>query len=307
LLLWYVARHHGLGRPLAGRATFEAQLRQAVPFALSGALHGLRVQGDQWIAAAIFTMAQFASFSVATVLGPLVQIFRQSVNNVFLPSMSRMQSSGDYAGMLGLNSRANCMVALMVYPLLGFAFVFAEDIVALVYTRTYLDAAAVMRVYIVGLFVFVVELVSLLFVLGQGAFAARVNGLVLLLALPLSFAGAMRFGLPGAAVGSVAALYLERILSLRRVSLLTATPISRLQDWATLGSLGIAGFAAALVAGVALAWAEWHPLARVAAAGAVMAAAYPAALYAMGQWRQLVAFVDAVRGRDTPAASTFIG
>jgi O-antigen/teichoic acid export membrane protein len=297
LLVWYVARHHGLGRPLASRATFAAQLRQAVPFAASGALHGLRVQGDQWIAAALFTVTQFAAFSVATVLGPLVQIFRQSVNNVFLPSMSRLQSSGDYAGMLALNSRANCMVALMVYPMLGFAFVFAEDIVAVVYTRTYIDAAAVMRVYIVGLLVFVVELVSLLFVMGQGAFAARVNGTVLLLALPLSWFGATHFGLPGAAVGSVAALYLERYLSLRRVSQLTATPLSRLQDWITLASLAVAGFSAALVAGLALAWAEWHPLARVAAAGALMAGAYPAALYAMGQWRQLVAFVDTLRGR----------
>lgn len=298
LLVWYVARHHGLGRPVATRATFAAQLRQAVPFALSGMLHGLRVQGDQWIAAALFTVTQFASFSIATVLAPLVQIFRQSINNVFLPSMSRLQSSGDHAGMLALNSRANCMVGLLVYPLLGFAFVFAEDVVAMVYTRTYLEGAAVMRVYIVGLAVFVVELVSLLFVLGQGAFAARVNGTVLLLALPLSWWGATRWGLPGAAVGSVAALYVERFLTLRRVSRLTATPISRLQDWTTLGSLAIAGGSAALVAGLALARAEWHPVARVAAGGAIMALAYPAALYAMGQWRQLTAFLDALRGRN---------
>ena len=307
LLVWYVARHHGLGRPLASRATFAAQLRQAVPFALSGALHGLRVQGDQWIAAALFTVTQFASFSVATVLGPFVQIFRQSVNNVFLPSMSRLQSNGDYAGMLALNSRANCMVALMVYPMLGFAFVFAEDIVAVVYTRTYLEAAMVMRVYTVGLFVFVVELVSLLFVLGQGAFAARINGMVLLLALPLSWIGATHFGLPGAAMGSVTALYLERFLSLKRVSRLTATPIGKLQDWTTLASLAIAGVSAALAAGVAISWADWHPLARVAAGGAVMAASYPVALYAMGQWRQLVAFFDTLRGRDSPAVPTTTG
>ena len=36
-----------------------------------------------------------------------------------------MQAAGDHPGMLALNSRANCMVALMVYPLLAFAFVFA--------------------------------------------------------------------------------------------------------------------------------------------------------------------------------------
>jgi O-antigen/teichoic acid export membrane protein len=70
VLIHYVSRYHGLGGPVARRDTFTAQVRQAAPFALSGALHGIRTQGDQWIAAAVFTVTQFASFSVATVLAP---------------------------------------------------------------------------------------------------------------------------------------------------------------------------------------------------------------------------------------------
>src|SRR5512141_1625770 len=114
LLVSYVARYHGLRGPVGSREAFAAQVRQAAPFAASGALHGIRTQADQWIAAALFSVAQFASFSIATVLAPLVQICRQSVNHVCLPSMSRLQSSGDLAGMLALNSRANAMVALLV-------------------------------------------------------------------------------------------------------------------------------------------------------------------------------------------------
>ena len=297
LLLWYVHKHHGFAPPLARRDTFEAQVKQAAPFALSGFLHGLRSQGDQWIAAAIFTVTQFASFSVATVLAPLVQIFRQSVNNVFLPSMSRMQSNGDHAGMLGLNSRANCMVALMVYPMLAFAFVFAEEVVALVYTRTYIEGATVMRVYIVGLFAFVVELVSLLFVLGQGGFAARVNGMVLAIALPLSFWGGMEIGLAGAALGSVTAIYVERLLSLQRISKLTATPLSKLQDWGTLLGLAAASIGAAAVAWALIRWSEWTTLAALLAGGAIMAAAYPVFLRLTGQWEELVTFISALRAR----------
>lgn len=303
LLLWYVHRHHGFAMPLARRDTFKAQVKQAAPFALSGFLHGMRAQGDQWIAAAMFTVTQFASFSVAAVLAPLVQIFRQSVNNVFLPSMSRMQAAGDHPAMLALNSRANCMVALMVYPLLAFAFVFAEQIVALVYTKTYLDAAPVMRVYAVGLVAFVVELVSLLFVLGQGGFAARVNGLVLGIALPLSFLGATKIGLTGAAVGSVTALYAERMLSLQRVSRLTNTPLSKLQDWKTLAGLLAAAALAAAVAGLIVAWSGWTTLPALIAGGAIMAAAYPVCLHLTGQWQELVGFIEALRGRRTgPAA-----
>jgi O-antigen/teichoic acid export membrane protein len=298
LLLHYVRKHHGFGLPLARRDTFVAQVHQAAPFAISGTLHGIRQQGDQWIAAALFTVTQFASFSVATVLAPLVQIFRQSVNNVFLPSMSRLQSGGDVAGMLALNSRANCMVALMVYPLLAFAFVFAEDVIGLVYTKTYLDAAPVLRIYAIGLFAFVVEVVSILFVLKQGAFAARVNLMVLAIALPLSYLGAREIGLLGAAFGSVIALCMERVVSLSRIARLTDTPFSKLQDWGTLAGIAAAAILSAGLAGVAIHWAEWGSFVRLLAGGAILALAYPAALAATGQWDQLTGFFASLRDRS---------
>ena len=301
LLLHYVARNHGLGKPLARKDTFGAQVKQAAPFALSGTLHGVRTQGDQWIAAAMFTVPQFASFSVATVLAPLVQIFRQSVNHVFLPSMSRLQSTGDFAGMLALNSRANCMVAMLVYPLLAFAFVFAEPIITLIYTRTYLDAVPVLRLYSLGLIAFVVELVSTLFVLRQGAFAAKANAIVLLIALPLSIFGAMHYGLVGAAMGSVAAIYAERLLSLQRIAKLTDTPMGRLQDWRALGALLVAAMLAAGVAGLVLHWSEWTSFPTLLAGGLIMAIAYPPALYLTGRWGDLIAFIDSIRNKAARA------
>ncbi len=295
LLMVYVRRHHGLGGPWVERGPFKEQMVHAAPFALSGMLHGFRAQGDQWIAATLFTVTQFASFSVATVMAPMVQMFRQSVNHVFLPSMSRHHSSGDFAAMLALNSRANAMVALLVYPLLAFAFVFAEPLISLVYTPTYLAAAAVMRLYIAGLLALVVELTSILFLLKQGGFASRVNALVLALALPMSYFGAITWGLMGAALGSVAALYAERALSLARIARLTETPVARLQDWSTLaGILGAAAIAAA-AAGSVLRWTHLTPLALLACGGAILAVVYPAALFLTGQRRCISSFIASLR------------
>ena len=304
LVVIYVARFHGLKGPIAKRDTFKAQAQQAAPFALSGMLHGIRMQADQWIAAALFTVTMFASFSVATVLAPIVQVFRQSVNNVFLPQMSRLQSAGDIPAMLALNNRANGMVALLAYPLLAFAFVFAEDIIALIFTRTYLDAAPVMRLYVVGLVAFVVEIVSILFVLKEGPYAARVNAIVLVVALPLSLYGAMEWGLMGAAAGSVAAVYIERILSLARISRLTNTRFSKLQDWLMLGSILGAAAAAALIALLAGAWAgaeHWSTFARLVFGSVVVAISYPLALFWFGQGGQLALFIQSLRHK-APAA-----
>jgi len=244
----------------------------------------------------------FASFSIATVLGPLVQIFRVSVNHVFLPSMSRLQSAGDFAGMLELNNRANAMVAILAYPLLCFAFVFADPLITLVYTPAYLDAVPVLRLYVVALVAFVVELTSVLFVLGQGAFAARVNGIVLLVSLPLSYYGALHWGLKGAALGSVVAIYGERLLSLSRIAILTGTPVARLQNWTTLLGILVAAAVSALAAGLALHGFDLRPLARLAAGAALFALVYPAALFLTGQGAELTGFLTALRARGVPAA-----
>jgi predicted acyltransferase len=125
--------------------------------------------------------------------------------------------------------------------------------------------------------------------------------MVLLLALPLSLLGAMKLGLVGAAAGSVAALYAERYLSLKRIAELTSTPIARLQDWGTLARLALASVVAALAAGALLHWSEWSTLARLAAGGTIMAVAYPVCLYAVGRFGELMAFIDALRGRSAGA------
>ena len=174
LLLRYVSTYHGLGRPLLRRRAFADQVRFAAPNGAAGALYGLRTQADQWVAAAIFSAGMFASFSIAAVLAPLMNLFRLSVNNAFMPSMSRHQANGDIHAMLELNSQANVTVAVLVCPIFAFAFVFAADIVSFVYTPAYVQAAPVMQVYIIGLSALVVELSTVTMLL-RAALCARMS------------------------------------------------------------------------------------------------------------------------------------
>lgn len=276
LLLVYVAKHHGLRAPLLRPGAFGDQLRYAAPFGAAHALYCLRTQADQWVVASLFSIEKFAAFSIAAVLGPLVNLFRVSVNYVFLPSMSRLHAAGDIPGMLYLNSRANVMVGSLVYPLLAYVFVFAEDLVTLVYTGTYADAAPVMRVCIVGLAALVVELASVTLLLRQGPFLILVNLVGLGLSAVLAWVLGQRFGLAGAAAASVIAIYLDRIVTLWRIARLTGVRIKRLQDWRTLGLLLLPAMLAA-----ALAWhmvgrylAQAEQAVRLIAGAGVLTAAY---------------------------------
>jgi len=278
LLLRYIARHHGLRGAWLERKVFASQFLHCAPFGLSGSLYGLRGQSDQWVAASLFALHNFAAFSVASVLAPLVNLFRMSVNDAFLPSMSRLHAAGDVRGVVRLNTRANLLAATFLCPLLAFAFAFAGDLITFVYTSTYADAAPVMRLYAIGMTGGLIEIGSFVLLLHQGGFAIAVNAVALAISIVLSWTGAIHFGLPGAAAGSVIAIYLDRYAHLKRVSVLTKIPMRALQDWRALGGrVGAAALSAAfawVVVENALHGAS--PFVRLALGGFCLAALYGA-------------------------------
>lgn len=249
VLAFYVRRHHDGGGKWMDRRALVEQLRFAAPLAAVAALFSLRVQADQWIAASLFPLHAFAAFSIAVLLAPLVGVVRQAVSEVLLPRMGRLQAAGAMAQALHLNGRGNVLVATLLYPLLGVAFVFAEELITVVYTADYIAAAPVMRVYIVGMFALAVEYGSLIGLLRIGRFAMGISVFTLALSIAVSWCGAHCLGLAGAAAGSVLALYADRALILGKVAALAQTPLARLQDWQ-----GLALLFACTSAAAGLAW-----------------------------------------------------
>ena len=280
MLLAYVRRYHGFGAPWFERHAFADQFKQLAPFGLASALYALRSQADQWVAATLFAIHSFAAFSVAAVLSPLVLIFRRSVLEAFVPKMSRLKAAGDVRGMLELNSRGNVLVGTLLYPALAFLFAFAADIIELVYTASYLEAAPVMRVYACGVAVMVIELSSVLLLLRQGSFALIVNAVALALSAAVSWSLAGWVGLAGAAGGSVAAVCIDRMVSLRRISKQVGVPVGELQDWRGIAmAFGYAVASLALVRILVDLLVEGGVLARLALGACGLAVVYLPILY----------------------------
>jgi O-antigen/teichoic acid export membrane protein len=272
-LVYYIGRRHGLGPPWFEWAVFCEQFRHSAPLGLNSAFFSLRGQADQWVAASLFALSSFAAFSIAALVGQLTHLLRHSVMDAFLPSMSRLQAAGEVRRMLEMNSRGNVIVGKLLYPLLAFAFAFAPELVTVVYTASYSEAAPVMRVYIVGMVASVIELGSLVMLLRQGAYAVRVTAVTLAVSLTVSWTAAQHVGLAGAAMGSMLAVYLDRALVLRRVSRHTGIALRHLQDWRTLAMELVLAAASGALAWlmVAALFAERGALLRLAAGGAVIA------------------------------------
>jgi O-antigen/teichoic acid export membrane protein len=288
LLIGYVGRFHGWRRPWLSRATLAAQLRYGTPFGVSGGFYVLRSQADQWVAASLFALHSFAAFSVGAIVGQVVAVFRASVVQAFFPTMSRLEAAGDMPSAMEMNARANEMVGWVLYPALAFVFVFAQDLVSLVYTHAYVDAVPVMRVYIAGLLVVVVEVSTLLQLLRQGVFNASLNAAMLCVSLAVSWTAGMQLGLAGAAVGSVSAMYLDRVMTLRRVAALTGVPVRRQQRWGVLARLLATAALAAGLSGLLVheLLADQPRIVRLLAGAALLAVLYGAAT-----WRRTRALV----------------
>jgi O-antigen/teichoic acid export membrane protein len=278
LLLFYVRRAHGLGRPWFQRRAFAEQFSHSAPIGVSNAFFGLRGQSDQWVAASLFSLSSFAAFSIAALVGQVVHIFRVSVLEALLPSMSRLQAAGDVRGMMEMNRRGNMLVATALFPLLAFAFAFANELITVVYTAAYAEAAPAVRLYAFGQAALVVEVGSLVLLLRQGTFVLWVTGLALALSIAVSWFGAHHFGLVGAAAGSVLAIYFDRALTLRRIARLTGTRLGELQDWAGLARTFVLAALSATLAWVVVAQflAVAAPLLRLALGAAVLGTAYAA-------------------------------
>ena len=286
LLLYYVWRRHGLRGPWLERAAFADQFGHAAPIGAGNALNALRSKADQWVAASLFAMSSFAAFSIAALVSQLMLILRGSVMQVFLPSMSRLQAKGDLRAMLDMNSRGNVMVARLLYPLLAFTFVFAHELVTLMYTASYVEAVPAIRAYVIGMLPMAIETASLVLLLRRGRFTLRMTLFTLALSVALSWSAALRFGLAGAAAGSVVAVYVDRIILLRHFARHTGVALKRLQQWREL--FIAAGFAAA---SGAVAWAVVETflhhagvLPRLALGAAVFGVAYAATLLRSGSF-----------------------
>lgn len=271
------------GRRQYGRILFPVdrdllrkQVAYSIPFGLSGSFYIFRTQGEQWLVSGLYSIQAFAAFSIGVFVGPLLQVLQQPVSRVLQPKIHALAAEGQLARAHELSRRANVNVGFVTYPLIVFAAIFADVIVALLLPPEYAAAAAVMQVYLLVQFRLAMESGSLLQVLGLGNYAMRAYGVLLLAALAISTVGARYGGLAGAATGSVVAGFVEIFLIQRRLAAALGVSLATMQDWGLharlIGMAVIANGAAYLVGNRVL--AEAGPFWVLAGAGVAMVVAY---------------------------------
>lgn len=245
---FYVARVWAWRDTLGLRLTrLKDQLGYALPFGLGNAFYALRGQAEQWIAAGMLSVTDYASVSIAAVLSPLVIMLRVSVSRSVVPTLQKLAHEERHDEMLALNSRSNIIASAMLVPLIAFVFAFADVLVVQIYTERYAAAADVMRVICIGLLAYGVEFSSINRCFRIGRKVATFDGALLACSIVVSLVLAHFIGLQGAVAGSALGLFLGGAFGAHLTSKQMRRPIAQLQDWRAIGGYLLAGAAAAVL------------------------------------------------------------
>jgi O-antigen/teichoic acid export membrane protein len=248
LLAYYIrSQHEKIGWQIMG---IKKQLAYSLPFAVGNTLFLLRMQADQWVVASMLTHAQYAIFSIAAVLMPVATLIRQPVNNAMMPELNRAHMRADFSIVSRLIAKTNGATALFLLPISGGLFVMATELISIVYTCQYCEAAPIMRVYLIGMMLGAFAVGHVLPALEKSRFAMINSGVCLGLSVFLSIVGVNRFGMIGAALGSVLTFGVSELWSVYAVSRSLGIRMHQLVAWEALWSTLLS--TAIAVAGVTL-------------------------------------------------------
>lgn len=236
LLAYFIARYCGIRLLPLDKQEFRAQLSYALPFGVAGLLWQTRKQAEQWIVAVVFPSAVFGIFSIATTLVMPFEMLRGVLSNLLLPKLSHLHLHGSHQELLRLNNQGNVVISAVIFPAIAALFAFSGEVIRFLFTKEYVSGSPVLQIYLVEALMSV-EITTLLAVFGQGSAAMRYEAAMFPFAVLSSLTGALYYGLPGAAIGSVLATFVIYAFYLKRLSAVMSVPIARLQDWKNLGKI----------------------------------------------------------------------
>jgi O-antigen/teichoic acid export membrane protein len=183
--------------------------RFAIPIGMTEAIALMNQQLDRWLVLLALPATRFAEYQVGAWQVPVIGTIAYSVGAAYTPDLVRHFQAKDPYGALALWQKSIHKVSLVVLPITMALVVGAEELVTLLFTRDYVDAASVFRFYSVLTFLRVASYGNVIVAAGRPGLAVRAAGLGLfynaLLGVPL----VLSLGFVGPAVAAACAFVLQ--------------------------------------------------------------------------------------------------
>jgi O-antigen/teichoic acid export membrane protein len=287
-MLDYIRRRFGRRfrsvRDVFDPALFKAQIGNALPYGLGS--FAQTAQGDlhNFMVSRYFPPAGFAVYSAGLFQLPLLGLLTASFSGALIPEVSKLAAAGDQRAIIPIWLNAVRKLALVIVPVCALMFILRYEIITLLFTSAYSEAAPLFGIYLFS---------ALLPVTLTGApiraheefkfFRFKLH----LALLPVTF-GAIYVGIRAAGlVGAVSALVglqtLEAAIVLAAVGRRLGFMAGDLRHLTPALKTALAAGAAALAAfAVKLPLAQSRTPVKLVLCGAVFGAVYIFAAYALG-------------------------
>jgi O-antigen/teichoic acid export membrane protein len=283
-------------------ALFKAQIANALPYGLGGFAQTAQADLHSFMVSRYFPPAGFAVYSVGLFQLPLFGLLTNSFRDALIPEVSKLAAAGERRAIIPVWLNAARKLALVVVPTCALMFVLRYEIITLLFTSAYSEAAPLFGIYLFS---------ALLPVALTGApiraheefkfFRFKLHLALLPVTFVALYAGIRAAGLTGAVIALVGVQTLEAAIAVTAIGRRLGFVKGDLRHLRPALKTALAAGVASLAAfAVKLQLAQAHTLAKMAVCGAVFGAAYVFAAYALG------AVTDAEKTEFRAALSRFM-
>jgi O-antigen/teichoic acid export membrane protein len=276
---WILLGRQGLDFSAPG---LRRQLAYSLPFGAAFALIIPQQQFHSYLVSASVTAAAFAVYSVGCFQLPIIDMLYTPVSEILQLGIAEHDALNDAAGALRLFREAVARLSFVFLPTMALVWIVASPLIRFLFTGRYLAAVPIFRLALVSIPMAALPLDGVMRARAQNKFMFRISALKLALTVPLAIFGLRLFGPIGALGGWICAEESCRVIVLARACRLFGAGMLQALP-RELWFQALAAILAALPGALALHLARGPLLAQLIICGLVYAAAYLAALRAMGQ------------------------
>ncbi len=124
---------------------FREQFAYTLPFGLGGWFYTMQIDLHNYFVTSRFAAAEYAVYAVGCFELPLIGILAESVSAVLIPTVSRLQATGDKREIIETTARVARKLAVVYFPLYVFLLVTADTFLTWLFTDKFAQSAEIFR------------------------------------------------------------------------------------------------------------------------------------------------------------------
>lgn len=223
------------------------QLKYSIPLGMSSIMGILTKQLDGFMVAFFFDMQVYAVYINGATEIPLIMIISNSVVAVLTPEFVRFFQQQKKLEILRLWHSSIRKVAIIFFALTSFLFLFGADVIILLFSEKYVESISVFRIYLLLIPLRITQYGAPLIAAGKTSLIWKTSVVGLLINAILNPILIYFFGVNGAAIATVIAVYITVIWLLKGCVSVLQVSWREILPWNKLGSIAIVSLIAASV------------------------------------------------------------